>query len=170
MRKYFPGVFAIALCLSGAALVHRANRQDALLDENQEAVGATDGAFRDGLYQGQLAIARGSEAHVAVGRWAAPQDRTSFAAGYRKGYMDSFTANNDAVHATNAAFRDGLFVGTLTAKRGGNYHAATGRWATEGDRASFIAGYRQGYAENLTTSSAGAVFASPSEDLSRVGP
>src|SRR5258706_3211972 len=120
MRKYFLGVLAIALCLGGAAWVHRANRQDALLHENQEALGATDGAFRDGLYQGQLAIARGSEAHVAVGRWAAPQDRTSFAAGYRKGYTDSLTAGNDASHATNAAFRDGLFVGTLTAKRGVN--------------------------------------------------
>ena len=153
MRKYFLGVLAIALCLGGAALVHSADRQDALLDENQDAVGATDGAFRDGLYQGQLAMTRGSEAHVAVGRWASPQDQTSFAAGYRKGYMESFTANNDAAHATNAAFRDGLFLGTLTARRGGEYHAATGRWATDGDRASFTAGYRQGYEEILAVRS-----------------
>jgi hypothetical protein len=153
MRKYFLGVLAIALCLGGAALVRSANQQDAFVDENQDAVGAADGAFRDGLYQGQLAMARGSEAHVAVGRWAAPQDQTSFAAGYRKGYMDSFTANNDAAHATNAAFRDGLFLGTLTAKRGGDYHAATGRWATEEDRASFTAGYRQGYTDRLAVRS-----------------
>jgi len=149
MRKYFLGVLAIALCLGGAALVRSTNRQDAFIDENRDAVEATDGAFRDGLYQGQLAVTRGSEPHVAIGRWAATQDRTSFAAGYRKGYTDSFTANKDAARATNGAFRDGLFLGTLTAKRGDEYHAATGRWATEEDRASFTAGYRQGYAKIL---------------------
>src|SRR5258707_13022641 len=113
MRKYFLAVLAIAFCIGGAALVSNANRQDAFVDQNPDAVGATDGAFRDGLYQGQLAIARGSEAHVAIGRWAAPQDRTSFASGYRKGYTDSLSANNDATHATNAAFQDGLVLGTL---------------------------------------------------------
>jgi len=158
MRKYFVGVLAIALCLGGAALLRSGNRQDTFVDENQDAVGASDGAFRDGLYQGQLAMARGSEPHVAVGRWAVTQDRVSFVAGYRKGYTDSLTASDNAAHATNAAFRDGLFLGTLTAKRGGEYHAATGRWATDEDRASFIAGYRQGYAEMLASASVGHSF------------
>ena len=153
MRKYFLGVLTIALCLGGAALVRSANQQDTFVDENQDAVGAADGAFRDGVYQGQLAMARGSEPHVAIGRWASTQDRASFVAGYRKGYTDSLTATNDAAHATNAAYRDGLFLGILTAKRGGNYHAATGRWATEEDRAAFTAGYRRGYTERLAVRS-----------------
>src|SRR4030088_2816604 len=86
MRKYFLGVLTIALCLGGAALVRSANQQDTFVDENQDAVGAADGAFRDGVYQGQLAMARGSKPHVAIGRWASTQNRASFVAGYRKGY------------------------------------------------------------------------------------
>ncbi len=43
-------------------------------------------AFRDGLYVGKIASERGSEPHISVGRWASPEDRTAYAAGYRQGY------------------------------------------------------------------------------------
>jgi hypothetical protein len=46
----------------------------------------TDGAFRDGLYLGRLAAEGGSEPHVAIGRWATAEDRSSFKAGYQRGY------------------------------------------------------------------------------------
>jgi len=46
----------------------------------------TDGAFRDGLYLGRLAAECGVEPHVAVGRWATAEDRSSFTAGYQRGY------------------------------------------------------------------------------------
>ena len=52
-------------------------------------------------------------------------------------------------HATSAPFRDGLYLGRLAAKRGGESHISTGRWATEGDRASFTAGFQQGYQDGL---------------------
>lgn len=48
--------------------------------------------------------------------------------------------------ANDGAFRDGLFLGRL------NHHAKqqilppVGRWSTAEDRASFMRGYRQGFA------------------------
>jgi len=47
--------------------------------------------------------------------------------------------------ANDAAFRDGLFVGKLTAKRGQAMRPPIGRWSTWKDRASFEAGYKHGY-------------------------
>ena len=47
--------------------------------------GASNAAFRDGLYQAKLALQRGSGAHIATGRWRSDQDRASFAAGYQQG-------------------------------------------------------------------------------------
>ncbi len=52
-------------------------------------------------------------------------------------------------HATSAPFRDGLYLGRLAAKRGGESHISTGRWATKADRAAFTAGFQQGYQEGL---------------------
>ena len=48
----------------------------------------TDGAFRDGLYLGRLAAEGGSEPRVAIGRWATEEDRSSFKAGYHRGYSE----------------------------------------------------------------------------------
>jgi len=48
--------------------------------------GASNAAFRDGLYQAKLALQRGSGAHIATGRWRSDQDRASFAAGYQQGF------------------------------------------------------------------------------------
>ena len=47
--------------------------------------------------------------------------------------------------STNAAFRDGLYFGRLTARRGARAHVASGRWATVADRELFVAGYHEGY-------------------------
>jgi hypothetical protein len=51
--------------------------------------------------------------------------------------------------ATNAPYRDGLYLGKLAAARGGESHISTGRWMTEADRASFKAGFQQGYDAGL---------------------
>jgi len=48
---------------------------------------------------------------------------------------------------TNGAFRDGLYLGRLSAQCGAEPHVASGRWATLGDRSSFTAGYHRGYSE-----------------------
>ena len=66
----------------------------------------------------------------------------------------SGVAIRDASQSTNAAYRDGLYLGSLMARRGSAYHPAVGRWATEADRAAFAAGYQQGY--NALVASSGA--------------
>ena len=48
-------------------------------------------------------------------------------------------------HPTNAAFRDGLYLGGFDAKTAQPAHLATGRWSRELDRVSFNAGYAVGY-------------------------
>jgi len=57
----------------------------------------------------------------------------------------------DAALATDGAFRDGLFVGKLTAENGRRLHPLTGRWSNQKDRASFAAGYQQGYSSFLAS-------------------
>jgi hypothetical protein len=52
------------------------------------------------------------------------------------------TSSNQAL---NGAFRDGLYLGTLTAKHGEEPHIAAGRWARSEDRQSFAEGYLSGY-------------------------
>jgi hypothetical protein len=52
---------------------------------------------------------------------------------------------NNPDRANNGAFRDGLYLGKLTAKSGDQYRVAVGRWSQVEDRASFAAGYDQGY-------------------------
>jgi len=65
--------------------------------------------------------------------------------------LASMSADATAARATDGAFRDGIFLGGLAARRGNEPHIAVGRWATDRDRMSFAAGYRQGYSEFLAT-------------------
>jgi len=53
----------------------------------------------------------------------------------------------DAQMAVDAAFRDGVYLGKLARAAKSPMHPPIGRWSTEKDRASFAAGYRQGYNE-----------------------
>jgi len=50
--------------------------------------------------------------------------------------------------ATDAAYRDGLFLGQFDANRGRTRHVCVGRWSTASDRNSFIAGYEAGYVKS----------------------
>jgi hypothetical protein len=50
--------------------------------------------------------------------------------------------SNDA--ATNGAYRDGLYQAKLDDQFGRKPHVRTGRWTSDADRASFLAGYQQG--------------------------
>jgi hypothetical protein len=60
----------------------------------------------------------------------------------------------DLAEITNGAFRDGLYLGKLTAQRGAALNIPTGRWSSSVDRVSFTAGYRQGYTEFLASQAA----------------
>jgi hypothetical protein len=88
MSKLFTCVLAIAVSLGTTAMLANSKRTtnsnskaDATLD--------ADGAFRDGLYLGQLDSASGQPARAAVGRWSTDQDRATFLAGYRRGYAQA---------------------------------------------------------------------------------
>jgi hypothetical protein len=55
----------------------------------------------------------------------------------------------DARLQADGAFRDGLYLGKLAADSGQPSRAAVGRWSSDQDRATFLAGYRRGYNESL---------------------
>ena len=61
--------------------------------------------------------------------------------------MSPRAPNTDIIQSTDGAYRDGLFVGRLAAKRGDAPHVLSGRWSTDAERTSFAAGYLRGYAE-----------------------
>jgi hypothetical protein len=65
--------------------------------QRNEALFAADGAFRDGLYLGQLAAAHGQPQRLAIGRWSAGKDRAMFAAGYHRGYGESLVDANAGI-------------------------------------------------------------------------
>jgi hypothetical protein len=62
---------------------------------NSSVAQITDGAFRDGLYLGRLAAEGGSEPPVAIGRWATAEDRSSFTAGYHRGYSELLASRSE---------------------------------------------------------------------------
>jgi len=47
----------------------------------------------------------------------------------------------------DAAYRDGLYLGKLAHAAKRQARPPIGRWSTEKDRASFTAGYREGFGE-----------------------
>jgi hypothetical protein len=53
------------------------------------------------------------------------------------------------IEVTNAPFRDGLYLGQLSAKQGRSFHVPSGRWASSSDRVSFTAGFERGYQQGL---------------------
>jgi hypothetical protein len=58
-------------------------------------------------------------------------------------------SDSNAYLATNAAFRDGLYLGRQAARSGDQRHIATGRWATDQDRSAFREGYQRGFSQIL---------------------
>jgi hypothetical protein len=57
----------------------------------------------------------------------------------------------DAASVQNAdgAYRDGLYLGKLTASLGDEPHLCTGRWSRKTDQDLFSAGYERGYADQI---------------------
>ena len=51
------------------------------------------------------------------------------------------------VRQADAAYRDGSFLAKIDIEHGKKPHFSSGRWSTDQDRASFIAGYEQTYRE-----------------------
>src|SRR5213595_2593847 len=53
-------------------------RSDGWQSSSIQTVRATSAPYRDGLYLGKLAAARGGESQISTGRWTAEADRASF--------------------------------------------------------------------------------------------
>ncbi len=62
------------------------------------------------------------------------------------------SATSRIYQATNAAFRDGLYVGKLDAAQGNRPHVGSGRWGADQDRRAYVAGYQRGYNQILQSS------------------
>ncbi len=73
----------------------------------------------------------------------------SFGAGAAVTHHETPDEPHLAATATNAAFRDGLYLGKLTAKQGGSAHVSRGRWSSESDRTAFFQGYQEGYQSKM---------------------
>jgi hypothetical protein len=69
-------------------------------------------------------------------------------------YVTTPIRNVEASFAADGAFRDGLYLGKLTADRGQPFRPAIGRWSSQQDRAMFTAGYRRGYREVVANAQA----------------
>ena len=93
MKKIVSYIYALALviCLGTTAMLAVSNH-NVKSNASGETTLASDGAFRDGLYLGKLAAESGQAPRPAIGRWSADQDRSMFAAGYRRGYNESLAS------------------------------------------------------------------------------
>jgi hypothetical protein len=58
------------------------------------------------------------------------------------------------VKQADAAYRDGAYQAKIDVDRGRKAHVSSGRWSTDQDRASFIAGYEESF-KALTEASSG---------------
>ena len=56
---------------------------------------------------------------------------------------------DDATRETDAAYRDGFYLGTRDGQEGRKARPSVGRWNSAEDRASFVIGYQKGHQEAL---------------------
>lgn len=61
--------------------------------------------------------------------------------------IQQFSSNSEtaAAQTSDAAYRDGVYLGKLYAERGVQARPAEGRWNQQQDRTNFAAGYWAGY-------------------------
>jgi hypothetical protein len=85
-RTVFLSTVFIAIPLLVGNVILRPGRPRSSERINGDVRQATNAAYRDGLFQGKLAAARGAKPIPSVGRWNGEKDRSSFAAGYKEGY------------------------------------------------------------------------------------
>lgn len=85
MNNFVTWVLALAVSLGTTAVlsIRYPGPQRAGAPESRLAL---DGAYRDGLYVGQLAAESGRTSRPPIGRWSGEKDRASFLAGYEHSY------------------------------------------------------------------------------------
>ena len=88
MQKLLAYVLAMGCVGTSAILVRRdaTPRPRQSVDRNL----ANDGAFRDGVYLGELARAAHRQMRAPIGRCSTEKDRASFTAGFRQGFLQQY--------------------------------------------------------------------------------
>jgi hypothetical protein len=84
MKKILLSITVVALCLGTIAMI----RSESAREQNPKPRSISqiaNGPYRDGLYLGTLATKRGRHVGIPTGRWAQPEDRAAFAAGFQEG-------------------------------------------------------------------------------------
>jgi len=85
-RTVFLSIVFIAIPLlvgNGILRYGKPRSSEQIYDDVRQA---TNAAYRDGLFQGKLAAARGAKPIPSVGRWNDDKDRSFFVAGYVQGH------------------------------------------------------------------------------------
>jgi hypothetical protein len=140
----------LAHCLAAAVMVITAGLLFQVpCSSISQADERSNAAYRDGAYLGQLAATRRESPRSMTSRWSSPEDRASFAAGYESAYRSAAVARPEFANGSDAAYRDGIFMGRLQAKEGRTARVMTSRWAAEKDRTSFAAGYSEAYGATM---------------------
>lgn len=85
MDNLVPWVLALTVSVGTAAALE-IRYPGAQRGRASESLLALDGAYRDGLYVGQLAAKSGRQGRPPIGRWSGEADRASFRAGYEHAY------------------------------------------------------------------------------------
>jgi len=75
---------------------------------------------------------------------------TALAIGLVAAYLSSRGKMPDNT-ATNGAYRDGLYLGTLAAERGELPHIAFGRWSKGSDHDAFVEGYKVAHERTIVS-------------------
>lgn len=107
MKRFYLFASMLALCAGTAAMLPGARLSASSFAGGNRAGKSSfggdssrhnSGAYRDGLYLGRFTAERGRPRHVVSGRWATPDNRALFAAGYEQGYGESVATRAVAVH------------------------------------------------------------------------
>jgi hypothetical protein len=87
--------------VGGTAVVSAAKPEDQATSQRAQNAArfAASSAYRDGLYQGQLAASRNVASRIPVGRWSSQADKEAFAIGYQDGYAQALAEKRPPVPA-----------------------------------------------------------------------
>jgi hypothetical protein len=91
MKTLFLLAVGTALGMGTASMLHAGHPNQfagSSATAAQNIIQTNDAAFRDGLYLGRIAAKAGAAPYIAIARWSAAEDRTSFTAGYQRGYNE----------------------------------------------------------------------------------
>ena len=105
----------------------------------------TSAAFRDGLFHGKLAAARGASPHLSSARWSRDRDRRAFVVGYMRGYVEKGGAVAIVQPVDKAAYKDGMQDGAQDRDSGQAFRAARQVALAAPSATQCAAAYRDAY-------------------------